>query len=163
MNQRSPFYRELENSENNRNAAVELARAARMHLALFTHDLEPVIYDNSDFIGAMQQLALRSRYSRIRIVIRDPTTAIKEGHRLIELGRKLSSFIEFRRPSEEHAKRADTFLIIDESGLMYRPLAERYEGFVDPDNAFQARTYLREFDAIWEQSEQETEFRRLGL
>ncbi|MDE2235428.1 MAG: hypothetical protein KGL13_09020 [Gammaproteobacteria bacterium] len=163
MNERSPSYRALTSSEENRNAAAELARAAHMHLALFTPDLETAVYDNQDFIDAIQRLALRSRYSKIRILVTDPTSAIKNGHRLIELGRHLSSFIEFRRPSEQHANRTDTFMVIDETGLMYRPLAERYEGYFDPDNAFEARVHLRDFDIIWEQSEAEPEFRRLGL
>ena len=163
MNERSPSYRPLASSEENRNAATELARAARMQLALLTPDLEPVIYDNQAFIDAIQQLALRSRYSKIRILVGDPTNAVKSGHRLIELGRHLSSFIEFRRPSEQHANRTDAFMVIDETGLLYRPLSERYEGYFDPDNAFEARAHLRDFDAIWEQSEPEPEFRRLGL
>jgi hypothetical protein len=163
MNVRSPVYRVLTNSDQNREAALQLARGARMHMALFTRDLEPVIYDNQDFATAVQELALRSRYSQIRILVIDPTAAIKDGHRLIELGRRLSSFIEFRRPAPELIHRSDTFMIIDESGLLYRPLAERYEGFADPNNAFEARQHLHEFDAIWEQSEPESEFRRLGL
>jgi len=163
MNTRSPAYRILATSEENRDAALALASGAHMGLALFTRNMDPVIYDNPEFVTAVQQLALRSRYSRIRIVAIDPTDAIRDGHRLIELGRRLSSFIEFRRPSQEHAKRSDSFLVADETGLLYRPLAERYEGFADPGNAFEARNRLREFDEIWEQAEPETEFRRLGL
>ncbi|HVA54940.1 MAG TPA: hypothetical protein VNI53_03955 [Gammaproteobacteria bacterium] len=163
MNVRSPAYRVLSSSDQNRDAALQLALGARLSLTLFTRDLEPSIYDRQDFVTAVQQLALRSRYSHIRILVIDPTAAIKDGHRLIELGRRLSSFIEFRRPTPEQTKRSDCFLIIDETGLLYRPLADRYEGFADPDNAFEARMHLREFDAIWEQSEPESEFRRLGL
>ncbi|MGA9855920.1 MAG: hypothetical protein WBR29_11665 [Gammaproteobacteria bacterium] len=163
MNVRSPAYRVLNSSDENRDAALELARGAHINLVLFSRDLEPVIYDNRDFVTAVQQLALRSRYSHVRILVIDPTAAIKDGHRLIELGRRLSSFIEFRRPPQEQSQRSDSFLVIDETGLLYRPLASRYEGFADPDNAFEARLHLREFDAIWEQSEPESEFRRLGL
>ncbi len=163
MNTRSPNYRVLASSEENRTAALELACGARMTLALFTRDLDPVIYDTQEFVTAVQQLALRSRYSRIRIVAIDPTAAIKDGHRLIELGRRLSSFIEFRRPSQEHAKLSESLLIVDETGLLYRPVASRYEGFADSDNAFAARARLRDFDEIWEQAEPEPEFRRLGL
>jgi hypothetical protein len=163
MNTRSSAYRILTTSQENRVAALELVREARMSMALFTHDLDPIIYDTQEFVDAVQELALRSRHSRIRIVVIDPSVAIKDGHRLIELGRRLTSFIEFRTPSQEYAKRSDSFLLIDESGLLYRPLADRYEGFADPDNAFETRSRLREFDALWEQSEPEPEFRRLGL
>ncbi|MGA9853368.1 MAG: hypothetical protein WBR15_10610 [Gammaproteobacteria bacterium] len=163
MNTQSPRYRELATSEDNRNAALELVSAARTNLALFTRDLEPSIYDTAEFVAAVQQLALHSRFSRIRIVVIDPTAAIKGGHRLVELGRRLTSYIQFRRPSADHAKLSESFLIADETGVLYRPLASRYEGFADPDNPFEARTRLRSFDDIWEQAEPEPEFRRLGL
>ncbi len=136
---------------------------ARMYLAMFTRDLEPLIYNTEEFSAAVRQLALRSRYSRIRIIVVDPTTAIKDGHRLIELGRRLSSFIEFRRPSADHANLPEAFLVADETGLLYRPVASRYEGFADPDNPSEARVRLRLFDEIWERAEPEPEFRRLGI
>lgn len=163
MNTRSSQYRELATSEDNRQAALELVRTARANLALFTRDLDPALYSTEEFAAAVRQLALRSRYSRIRIVVIDPAAAIKDGHRFIELSRRLSSFIELRRPSQDHAKLAESFLITDENGLLYRPVAARYEGFTDPENPFEARKHLRLFEEIWEQSESEPEFRRLGL
>ncbi|MGH8402775.1 MAG: hypothetical protein ACRESO_05160 [Gammaproteobacteria bacterium] len=163
MNTASPDYRELANSSDNRDAAVRLVSQARMSLAMFTRDLDPAIYNTEGFAAAVRQLALRSRYAQIRIVVIDPTSAIKDGHRLIELGRRLSSFIEFRRPSAEHAKLPESFLVTDETGLLYRPVASRYEGFVDTANSSEARVRLRLFDEIWAQAEPEPEFRRLGM
>ncbi|MGH8281191.1 MAG: hypothetical protein ACRERZ_03255 [Gammaproteobacteria bacterium] len=163
MNTASSDYRELTSSADNRDAAVRLASEARVSLAMFTRDLDPVIYNTEEFATAVRQLALRSRYSRIRVVAIDPTAAIKDGHRLIELGRRLSSFIEFRRPSADHAKLPESFLVADETGLLYRPVASRYEGFADPDNPVEARVRLRLFDEIWERAEPEPEFRRLGM
>lgn len=162
MNKNSASYRELATSADNRRAAAILAAGARRTLALFTRDMEQTIYDTTEFATAVQQLALRSRFSRIRIAVVDPLPAIKDGHRLIELGRRLGSFIEFRRSAAEHATLADTFLIADESGLLYRPLASRYEGYMDTDDPHAARTHLHAFEAIWELAEPETEFRRLS-
>ncbi|MGH8282897.1 MAG: hypothetical protein ACRESE_03530 [Gammaproteobacteria bacterium] len=163
MNIASPDYHELATSADNREAAVRLVSEARMSLAMFTRDLEPAVYNTAEFAAAVRQLALRSRYSRIRIVAIDPTAAIKAGHRLIELGRRLSSFIEFRRPSADHAKLPESFLVVDAIGLLYRPLAMRNEGFTDPHNPHEAGARLRLFDEIWEQAEPEPEFRRLGM
>ena len=163
MDTHSPAYRELTNSEDNRQAAVQLTTQARRSLAIFSRDLEPAIYNTQEFIGAVQQLALRSRYSRIRMLVIDPVPAIRDGHRLVELSRRLSSFLEIRRPSEDHAKLPEAFLISDDAGLLYRPLASRYEGFADPYFPSEARNRLRRFDEIWEAAEPEPEFRRLGL
>lgn len=163
MDTHSPEYRELTDRNGNREAAIQLAGQARRSLAVFTRDLEPAVYDTNEFLSAVQQLALRSRYSRIRIVVVDPTLAIKDGHRFIELARRLSSYIKIRRPSPDHAKLADAYLVADDTGVLYRPLASRYEGFADPHDPFEARARLRNFDDIWEQAEPEPEFHRLGL
>ncbi|MDE1886895.1 MAG: acyltransferase [Gammaproteobacteria bacterium] len=163
MTDRPTTYRILASSGDCRQAALQLANQARRSLALFSRDLEPVIYDTADFVAAVQQLALRSRYSHIRMLVIDPQLAVSDGHRLIELTRRLSSYMEIRRPSEDHAKLAEAFLISDDTGLMFRPLASRFEGFADPDDPSQARNRLRQFDEIWEAAEPEQEFRRLGL
>ncbi|MGH8278163.1 MAG: hypothetical protein ACRETQ_01150 [Gammaproteobacteria bacterium] len=159
----SPSYRELSIRTDNRTAAAQIATQARRSLAMFTRDLEAPIYDVPEFLDAARALALRSRYSRIRIVVIDPTSAIKDGHRLIELARRLSSYIEVRRPSEDHAKLADAFLIGDDIALLYRPLASRYEGFADLYTPVAARGRLSSFEDIWGHGEPEPEFRRLGV
>lgn len=154
---------ELVSAGDCRDAALELIRGTRRTLALFTRDLEPAIFGTVEFATAVQRLALRSRFTHIRIVVIDPAAAIREGHRLVELARRLSSFIEFRRPGPDHASLAHTFLVTDETGIMYRPLSSRYEGFADTYNPPEARKYLKHFAEIWSQAEPEQEFRRLGL
>src|SRR5574337_1362947 len=163
MTDRPTTYRILAPSGDWRQAALQLAVQARRSLALFSRDLEPAIYDTAEFVAGVQQLALRSRYSRIRMVVIDPQLAVSDGHRLIELTRRLSSYMEIRRPAEDHAKLAEAFLISDDIGLMFRPLASRFEGFADTHDPFEARNRLRQFDEIWESAEPEPEFRRLGL
>ncbi|HEX5340107.1 MAG TPA: acyltransferase [Gammaproteobacteria bacterium] len=163
MNDESITRRELLTADDCRSAALDLLKVTRRTLALFSRDLEPSIFGNVEFVTALQRLALRSRFTHIRIVVIDPSAAIRDGHRLVELARRLSSFIEFRRPGPDHANLSETFLVTDESGILYRPLASRYEGFVDTDNGLEARKYLKQFAEIWSQAEPEQEFRRLGL
>lgn len=154
---------ELASAEDCRAAVLALLKNTRRSIALFSRDLEPAVLGNVEITTALQRLALRSRFTHIRIVVVDPSAAVRDGHRLIELARRLPSFIEFRRPGPEHAKMPDTFLVTDETGVMYRPLASRYDGFADTDNPLEARKYLKRFAEIWSQAEPEQEFRRLGL
>ncbi|HET7396841.1 MAG TPA: acyltransferase [Gammaproteobacteria bacterium] len=163
MNDENKTRLELVSADDCRSAALQLVTTTRRSLALFTRDLEPAIFGTVEFATALQRLALRSRFSHIRIVVIDPATAIRDGHRLVALARRLTSFIEFRRPGPDHANLAETFLVTDETGVLYRPLSSRYEGFSDTDNGFEARRYLKRFSEIWSQAEPEQEFRRLGL
>lgn len=156
-------YRRLETLADNREAAVAVAAVAKRELALFSHDLEPLLYDKDEFIKTVQALATRSRMSRIRIVSIDPGAAIRAGHRLVALAQRFSSYIEVRRAARDHASLAETWLVADSEALLFRPVATRYEGYADLHASFEARQHLKTFDEIWEKAEPDPEFRRLGI
>ncbi len=156
-------YRRLETLADNRSAAVEIAQAARRELVLFSRDLEPGLYDREDFIGVVQALATRSRMSRIRIVGIDPGPSIRAGHRLVGLAQRFSSYIEVRRAARDHAEMAETFLVADEAGVLYRPISSRFEGYAGVHQPMEARQHLKTFESIWNLAEPDSEFRRLGI
>lgn len=156
-------YQRLETLADNRQGAVAVAATAKRELALFSHDLEPLLYDKDDFIRTVQALATRSRMSRIRIVSIDPGASIRAGHRLISLAQRFSSYMEVRRAAKDHAQLAETFLVADEEAVLFRPIASRYEGYADMHAPLEARKFLRQFADIWEMAEPDPEFRRLGI
>lgn len=156
-------YQRLETLADNRAGAVAVAAVAKRELALFSHDLEPLLYDKDEFVSVVQALATRSRMSRIRIVCIDPGASIRAGHRLIAVAQRFSSYVEARRASRDHAQLAETFLVADEEAVLFRPVATRYEGFAGVHAPLQARQHLRQFDDIWEKAEPDPEFRRLGI
>ena len=63
--------------------------------------------------GSVTRLVLAHRYARVRILLIDPTYLVQETHRLVELGRRLVSFVEFRRVHREYRQREDGFLIAE--------------------------------------------------
>lgn len=153
----------VENISDNRDAAVRLAEKARRSLAIFTRDLEPEILDNSEFLEAVKRLALGGRYVKVRILVVDSTRAVKDGHRLVELARRLTSFVELRKPAADFLDRPEAYVIADNSGILYRPVATRYEGLFGEHDPPRAREMLREFERIWQQSHADRELRRLGI
>ena len=155
--------RVLQSLSDNREASVAVAAVARRELALFSRDLEPLLYDRQEFISVVQALATRSRMSRIRIACIDPGASVRAGHRVIALAQRFSSYIEVRRASRDHENMVDTFLVADDAALLYRPLCTRYEGYADLRAPMQARERLRIFEDIWQQAEPDPEFRRLGI
>jgi|SRR5882724_739611 len=156
-------YQRLETLADNREAAVAVANIAKRELALFSHDLEPLLYDRDEFIKVVQALASRSRMSRIRIVCIDPGPSVRAGHRLVGVAQRLSSYVEVRRAARDHALMAETFLIGDGKAVLYRPVATRYEGYADLDAPLESRGFLKTFAEIWEMAEPDPEFRRLGI
>ncbi len=160
---RSDTYKRLETLTDNREASVAVAAVATRGLALFSRDLEPLLYDKEEFIKVVQALAARSRMSRIRVVSIDPGASIRAGHRLMNLAQRFSSYIEVRRAAHDHAALAETYLIADETALLFRPISTRYEGYADVHAPLEARLHLRDFEGIWEKAEPDPEFRRLGI
>lgn len=156
-------YKRLETLADNRQAAVAVAAVAKRELALFSHDLELLIYDRDDFVKVVQALATRSRMSRIRIVCIDPGASVRAGHRLIAVAQRFSSYMEVRRASKDHVQLPETFLVADEEAVLFRPIATRPEGYADTHAPLEARKFLKQFSDIWEKAEPDPEFRRLGI
>ena len=146
-----------------RQAVTEVAREATRKVSIFTHDLEPGIYDDPDFLEVIKRLVLSQTYARIRVLIADPTRAIKNGNKFVQLGRRLNTYIEFRHVREDLRTHAESFCIADEQALVYRLQANRWEGIVDTHEPAVAKLYGKMFDEIWLASEVEMEFRQLGI
>ncbi|MEO1202293.1 MAG: hypothetical protein AAFX10_06280 [Pseudomonadota bacterium] len=149
--------------EEMRQAAVTMAKLAKRRISIFTHDLEPGIYDDPEFLEVVKRLVLSQTYTRIRVLIADPTRAIKNGNNFVHLGRRLNTYIEFRHVREDLRSHAEAFCIADEVGLVYRLQANRWEGIADTHEPSIAKMYGNMFDDIWTASEIEMEFRQLGI
>ena len=140
-----------------------MAQQATHSLHLFSRAMDERLYDTESFVEAARQLAIRSRQSALRILVQQPDHAIKNGHRLIELSRRLSSHVAIRTVHPDFREYNEAFLIADGVGFLHRPVADRFEGkahFYDP---LEARELVRFFDKIWEMSTRDPEHLRLHL
>jgi len=145
-------------------AAVDaLVGQARRKLQLLTRDLEPRLYDREPFYQALRQLAISNRNVEIQILVMDSDRVVKEGHRLINLGRRLSTFIQFRRVADDYQSTPSSFLIVDERGYLYRNLAIQYRGIADFNSPYRAQEYMRHFDEIWQHSSADPNLRQLHV
>ena len=146
-----------------RQTVIEVVREAKRKVSIFTHDLEPGIYDDPDFLEVIKRMVLSQAYARIRVLIADPTRAVKSGNNFVHLGRRLNTYIEFRHVHEDLRTHAEAFCIADETALVYRLQADRWEGIADTYEPAVARLYGKMFDEIWLASEVELEFRQIGV
>jgi hypothetical protein len=153
----------LETIEQNRNAALCLATQASRSLCIFSHELDPLIYDTSSFVEAVKNLAIRHRHTSIQIVIQDSQKIVNQGHRLVELMRRLTSSIQIRKTPPELKTVSRTFLIADATGILYRNNVERYEGYVNFDTRYECKNVLKFFNNAWEKSQPDPELRRLYI
>ncbi len=143
----------VENREQATAALLELLRAAKRELCLYTRDLDPALYEQEAVLDEFKRIATAGRGALIRVIVQSPAAIVADGHRLIHMAHRLPSVFQFRTPEvEEDLQYASAFLITDRRGYYFRPLGSRFEG--------EARTYapgrhaqLREyFNQVWERS-----------
>jgi hypothetical protein len=143
--------------------ADALTTQARRKLRLFTRDLEPRLYDREPFYQALRQLAISGRNVDIQILVMDSDRVVKEGHRLIDLGRRLTTYIRFRRVASDYLDNPSSYLVVDDRGFLYRSLATQYNAVADFNNPYRAQELSRHFDEIWQHSGPDPNLRQLHI
>lgn len=153
----------LGSRDDNRQAAALLAGQARRQIELFSPDLEPMLYDQTPFIEALTQLCLSSPRARVRVLAKNFDRAVKDGHRLVELARRLSSYVELRKVHSDYQENNETFLLVDDYGRLHRRHSPRFEGSFSCKAPLEVRRLRAFFDEVWERSEPVADLRRLHL
>ncbi len=146
-----------------RAASVQVASRATRLLAMYTQDLEPLVYDQPKFIDAIKKLVLARGYAKVRVLLADPAKAVYESSRFIGLARRITSYIEIRHAHPDFRSNRAAFLIADDRAVVYRADASRWDGLFDLNDPAVARRYLEYFDQAWLGSSPHAETRQLHL
>ena len=132
-------------------------------LEIFSRELDPELYDRTEFLDAVSRLCTQNHKASVRILVQNPAPSVQRSHRLIELSRRLSSSIEIRQPHPDYRQHNEAFLIADSCGMILRGLSDRYEGVANFYTFIHAQRKRDFFVEVWERSEVHPEFRRLHL
>jgi len=146
-----------------RAAVNQIMGLANRTLAILTHDLEPDVYDHDAFLETLKRFILARTFARVRVLIVEPERTLLSASRFVAMGRRLNSYIEFRRMRPELGIHPEAFFIADEQAVVYRARAENWEGMSDTYEPAVARMYLGKFDTLWNACEIESEVRQLQV
>lgn len=147
----SPIQR-FEQPEQARSHALALISQARRSLCIYSNDLEPWLYHQSAIQRACTEFLLASPNNRLRILLADATRAVKEGHRLLNLARRLPSNCHIRKVHPDYPNEELTFLLADRHGLLLRPKLDRHDGFALYNDAGRVKLRQAQFDQAWDVS-----------
>ena len=144
-------------------ALASLIRASRRSLWLRVPLLDPLTADSA-VCDAIKSLALSSQRVDIRVLFDDQEAAIRDGHRLIHLARRLPSRLQLRQSQDDDRDPQACFGIGDGTGLFEakgwpRPVRIHLCGHRLP----LAPRLARDFQAIWERGGSNPELRELRL
>lgn len=143
--------------------ALALLQQAQRSLCIYSHDLEPWLYHHSSVQDACTRFLLASPRNQLRILLRDPSRAVKEGHRLLSLSRRLSSNLQIRKLHPDYPNEELAFLLADDHGLLLLPeigQASGYALYQDPGRNRQRRA---QFDQAWDTSITDADLRSFLL
>ena len=135
-----------------RSAVNEIAATAQRLISIYTPDLEPDLYDQTAFLEVIKHFVLTRSFSKVRVLLAEPTRVMRDSNRFVAMGRRLSSCIDIRYVTAEAPQRASAYLIADDRAIVYRMRADTWDGIADANNPPAARLYLQEFDTIWNAS-----------
>jgi hypothetical protein len=152
------------NPEEHQAILKSLVRQTTYQLDILTYDFEPALYDNEESAEIFEELALSGgRHLKIRILIQEPQQVALRGHRLLKLGRHLSSIFSMRRPSEIHRTFQESFLIADISGFWHRPYRDSFKAFSNFHDGIKARELHKVFENLWNESEDDPYLRTIFM
>jgi hypothetical protein len=135
-----------------RSAVNEIAATAQRLISIYTPDLEPDLYDQTPFLEVIKHFVLTRSFSKVRVLLAEPTRVMRDSNRFVAMGRRLSSCIDIRYVAAQSPQRASTYLIADDRAIVYRLRADTWDGVADINNQQAARSYLQEFDEVWNAS-----------
>ena len=154
---------ELQSSADNRDAALAMIRQTQRSLTIFSRDLDTKIFDDAELVDAVKVLVLKSRHSRVRIITQDISQILSRGHRLIDLYRRLTTYMEIRLPAKEHDSYNSAFLVSDRTGVIFRAHADLYDGTMNFNDQKTAEDLYKIFDEMWEAGCDHPDLRTLSV
>jgi hypothetical protein len=139
--------------EDNQEIAVSMIQQAEFHLDILSRYFDPEVYDTNECCEVIEDLALRSRHSRIRILLHDTKLVSQRNHLVLHLGKRLGSLMQFRNIAEVHKNIPDTFMIVDGIGIMHRPHTDTLAATVNFKDRSKAKEFSQLFEKIWANAE----------
>ena len=137
-------------SEENRNVALAMIRQTRQSLIMLSRDLDSRVYDHAELVEAVKDFVLASRHASVQIIVQDSSHVVQQGHRLVDLCRRLPSYMTIRVPAKEHETYNSAFMVSDRVGVLHRIHADRYDGSANFNDRQMGDDLTKMFGEMWE-------------
>ena len=129
------------------------------HVDILSPQLEPLLLDDDEVMTALVRLARRGHNTRIRVLLAELRPVLESGHRLLALGRRLSTAVTVRVLSEHSEWNGETAAICDRrEGLLLNLSEHRFRPL---DTAPDGMREAERFDRLWLAGETSPELRQL--
>ncbi len=154
---------ELSSREEHRTLALHMLNQAQHSIDIISRNLDPTVFDRPAVIEAIRHMVKNQKRSRLRIIIRDNTALIKDGHQILLLAQRLTSYIQIHKLPRSYNNFNEALLLVDGTGYIRQPQSDLYAGNACFNAPGQVGDYQSKFQEIWDASQPDPECRRLSL
>lgn len=142
----------------------EFAVLAQRAIDIFSHQLNPALYDDAELADAISTLARKGPQTQVRILVRDPRPLYGSDKPLLRLSQRLPSHIGIRTYIEGASDPRLGFFCADEQHLIHFADEPALKGFARREARAESRPLLDEFEHLWIYgSREDVNLRRLSL
>lgn len=139
-----------------------IPRALR-RICILSTCLDPELYDSDPVRDALLAFATDHPAAEVLMLVREPQTLARSGHRLLRLQQRLSSHVRLRALPPGCVTPEDEFLVTDTGAVLCWQEARPLRGYGVRHAPAVARRLEEAFGERWEMSEEIPELRRLML
>ena len=129
-----------------------LLAAPGRELRIFDPDLSALRLTTLERVGQLRAFLAASRTRRIYIAVHDPDHLSKYCPRMMALLARYAHAIQVNRTHEEIRNLQDSFLVLDQSHYLRRPVAQLFRGALGLNDETEALSMRARFTEIWSSS-----------
>ena len=133
-------------------ALAALAASARRELRLHAPRLDDIVVGNGVVVDALRRFATRHARNRVRILVEETATLLKDHDRLIALARRLPEAIQFREVEENDRGARELYAVADRSACLLQEDVGRYRAVVAADSPRENAQRVERFDELWDRA-----------
>jgi len=132
---------------------------------ILTNDMDKLWLGHVDIFEKIKLAVIKNRRIQVRLLVGDPSLALKINHPLIPLIRKLSRF-EARVIDQEMLEKVpmrNSFILVDRGGIIMKQSEKEHIGFAHFDDKQSVKNQLEVFDQYWRFSYTHSDLRHVYL
>jgi len=130
-------------------AVDRLLAAPGRELRIFDPNLAALRLNDPERIERLKAFLLASRTRRLFVALHDPDHVTRECPRMMALLARFAHAIQVNRTHEEIRNIQDSFLVLDQSHYLRRPVAQFYRGALGLHDEAEALAMRARFQEIW--------------
>ncbi|ARN75795.1 GNAT family N-acetyltransferase [Oceanicoccus sagamiensis] len=149
--------------DNFKQAALDISRQAQKQCRILSYDLDARTFDNNEFRQIFSDLARKSRYTEIRILVVDTAPMVRLSHRLLTLQRRLSSNILIRKTTASPHDIKHNLIITDQCAMICQSMKDPDKIWGNYHNHPVVQSYIEQYDDLWERAKEDKDLRQLEI